>query len=96
MSEAGSDSGQTGRTDERGDAARVLIVEDEPDVAELYRNTVEAEGYDVDVANSVGAGATASPPRTTSRCWTGGSRTATARSCWRRSGTASSTSGSGW
>ncbi len=57
MSEAGSDSGQTGRTDERGDAARVLIVEDEPDVAELYRNTVEAEGYDVDVANSLGAGA---------------------------------------
>ena len=57
MSEAGSNSGQTDRTDEEGGTARVLIVEDEPDVAELYRNTVEAEGYDVDVANSVGAGA---------------------------------------
>ncbi|NHX35366.1 MULTISPECIES: HalX domain-containing protein [Halolamina] len=57
MSEAGSDSRETDRTNERGDATRVLIVEDEPDVAELYCTTVEAEGYDVDVANSVSAGA---------------------------------------
>ena len=57
MSEAGPDSGKTGRTDERADTNRVLIVEDEPDVADLYQTTVESAGYDVDVANSVGTGA---------------------------------------
>ncbi|QKY21290.1 HalX domain-containing protein [Halolamina sp. CBA1230] len=49
MSEAGTGAG--GRTDEREDDTRVLILEDEPDVAELYSTTVAAEGYDVDVAN---------------------------------------------
>ncbi|GAB7013885.1 HalX domain-containing protein [Halolamina salina] len=53
MSEAGTEAGARDRSDDREDV-RVLIVEDEQDVAELYSSTVEAEGYDVDVANSIG------------------------------------------
>ena len=52
MSEAGIDAGSAVRTDGGPQDARVLIVEDEPDVAELYASTVAAEGYDVDVATS--------------------------------------------
>jgi DNA-binding response OmpR family regulator len=53
MSEAGTQSGARDRSDDATDV-RVLIVEDEQDVAELYASTVGAAGYDVDVANSVG------------------------------------------
>ena len=52
MFEAGTEVG--GRTDdETANETRVLIVEDEPDVADLYSSTVAAEGYAVDVATSV-------------------------------------------
>ena len=50
MSEAGTDTGDADATD--GGGTRVLIVEDEPDVAELYASTIAGAGYDVDVANS--------------------------------------------
>ncbi|WP_079978587.1 HalX domain-containing protein [Halolamina sediminis] len=53
MSEGVTESGARNRSDDAADV-RVLIVEDEQDVAELYSSTVGAEGYDVDVANSIG------------------------------------------
>jgi len=53
MSEAGTQSGARDQSDDATDV-RVLIVEDEQDVAELYSSTVGAAGYDVDIANSVG------------------------------------------
>jgi len=56
MSEAGTELGDANRSDDGETVGRVLIVEDEPDVADLYRSTVEAEGYDVDVANSIEEG----------------------------------------
>lgn len=49
MSDAGTESRGGDRAAD-GPAARVLIVEDEPNVADLYRSTVEAEGYEADVA----------------------------------------------
>jgi DNA-binding response OmpR family regulator len=52
MSEAGTDTGETIRADGGPQDVRVLIVEDEPDVAELYASTVASGGYDVDVATS--------------------------------------------
>ncbi|WP_435117421.1 HalX domain-containing protein [Halolamina sp. C58] len=54
MSEAGTDAGARDGSDDAADV-RVLIVEDERDVAELYSSTVGAAGYDVDVANSIDA-----------------------------------------
>ncbi len=52
MSEAGTDSGTASRTDGGSRDVRVLILEDELDVAELYASTVSGEGYEVDVATS--------------------------------------------
>ena len=51
MSDAGTGSRAGGRSDER-EPTRVLIVEDESDVADLYRSTIEAAGYDVDLAST--------------------------------------------
>jgi|AntRauTorcE11898_2_1112593.scaffolds.fasta_scaffold02666_1 DNA-binding response OmpR family regulator len=51
MSDAGTESRDGDRTAD-GPVARVLIVEDEPNVADLYRSTVEAQGYEVDVATT--------------------------------------------
>jgi DNA-binding response OmpR family regulator len=52
MSDAGTEAQDGNRTNGGDHDARVLIVEDEPDVAELYASTVAGEGYDVDVATS--------------------------------------------
>ncbi|MFW5911708.1 MAG: HalX domain-containing protein [Halolamina sp.] len=56
MSEAGPGSGEAGTAGE--ETPRILIVEDEPDVADLYRNAVEGAGYNVDLATSIEDGST--------------------------------------
>lgn len=48
--EATSDTGGNGGSA----AAELLIVEDEPDVAGLYKGTLEAAGYEADTVHSVG------------------------------------------
>ncbi|MFB6221964.1 MAG: HalX domain-containing protein [Halolamina sp.] len=52
MSEAGTDEGSTSGGIPSG--TDILVVEDEPDVAGLYRGTLEAKQCNVDVAHSVG------------------------------------------
>jgi DNA-binding response OmpR family regulator len=52
MTQAGDDEGEPGAGDP--ESTTVLVVEDEPDVAGLYRGTIAGEGYDVDVAHCVG------------------------------------------
>lgn len=57
MSEVGRNNREL---EEAGDSGaspsetNVLIVEDEPDVAGLYRRALEAEGYDVDIVHTIG------------------------------------------
>ncbi len=54
MSEPGTE--QSTLVDERAepDETNVLIVEDEPDVADLYRGALETEGYDTETVHSIG------------------------------------------
>lgn len=44
------------RTGVRGSGATVLVVEDDPEIADLYRNCLDEQGYDVRMAHSVHAG----------------------------------------
>lgn len=44
------------RTGVRGSDATVLVVEDDPDIADLYRNCLDAQGYDVRMAYTVRGG----------------------------------------
>jgi DNA-binding response OmpR family regulator len=95
MSEAGTEAGTRDRSDDAADV-RVLIVEDEHDVADLYASTVGAEGYDVDVANSIDDASSMVDERYDIALLDRRLPDGHGKDCSRRSATGSSTSGSGW